>query len=81
MCLIRVGINAGRNRGEINGMYNLLNKDFICTISDTVNVGKMIELFKKTEKQYPDTDVFTKFKPYRAVMAIFAKENNKNDLL
>ena len=49
--------NTGRNRININGMYNPLNQDFIYTTPDTVNAEKMIELFKKTEKQYPDKDV------------------------
>jgi transposase len=49
--------NTGRNRININGMYNPLEQDFIYTTPDTVNAEKMIELFKKTEEQYPDKEV------------------------
>ena len=49
--------NTGRNRININGIYNPLNQDFIYTTPDTVNAEKMIELFQKTEKQYPDKEI------------------------
>lgn len=49
--------NTGRNRVNINGMYNPLNQDFIYTTPDTVNAEKMIELFKDVEKHYEDKEV------------------------
>lgn len=49
--------NTGRNRVNINGMYNPLNQDFIYTTPDTVNAEKMIELFKDVENHYQDKEV------------------------
>lgn len=49
--------NTGRNRVNINGMYNPLTQDFIYTTPDTVNAEKMIELFKKTENYYQDKKI------------------------
>jgi transposase len=48
--------NSGRNRLNINGLYNPLNQDVIVTYHKTINAQATIELFEKLKKQYPEKE-------------------------
>jgi transposase len=45
--------NSGRNRLNINGLYNAHNQDVIVTYHKTINAQATIELFEKLKRQYP----------------------------
>ena len=46
--------NNGRNRLNINGLYNPHNQDVIVTYHKTINAQATIELFEKLKQQNPD---------------------------
>jgi transposase len=45
--------NSGRNRLNINGLYNPHNQDVLVTYHKTINAQATIELFEKLKRQYP----------------------------
>ncbi len=46
--------NTGRNRLNINGLYNPKTQEVIVTFHKTINAQAVIETLKKLIKQYPD---------------------------
>lgn len=46
--------NSGRNRLNINGLYNPYNQDVLVTYHKTINAQATIELFEKLKSQYPN---------------------------
>ena len=46
--------NNGRNRLNINGLYNPHNQEVIVTYHKTINAQATVELFEKLKKQNPD---------------------------
>jgi transposase len=45
--------NSGRNRLNINGLYNPHNQDVLVTYHKTINAQATIELFEKLKEQHP----------------------------
>lgn len=59
--------NTGRNKLNINGLYNPHNQDFIYSNPETVDSEKTIELFKQAEEYYKDKkriNIFADNAPY-----------------
>jgi transposase len=48
--------NSGRNRLNINGLYNLKNQDVIATFHKTINAQATMETLEELKKQYPTHD-------------------------
>lgn len=49
-----ISTNSGRNRLNINGLYNPHNQNVIVTYHKTINAQATIELFEKLKEQNPD---------------------------
>lgn len=59
--------NTGRNKLNINGLYNPHNQDFMYSNDETVNAENTIELFKQAEAKYKDKkriNIFVDNAPY-----------------
>ncbi len=53
--------NSGRNRLNINGLYNPHNQDTIVTYHDTINAQATIELLDKLKIKYPNHETLYVF--------------------